>query len=110
MELHVHHIGYDGNNPWDTSDKLLITLCSECHEIEERNLDEYKKTIFNDIRRNGFTSLTLTSMMNIFSDTDRGWSFNEPSLDIIKMVVDDDELWEKMSEIFWQRINKLANG
>ena len=30
--LHVHHIRYEyGNNPWDATDKDLITLCEACH-------------------------------------------------------------------------------
>jgi len=31
--LHVHHIFYEGANPWHTRDKYLQTLCSSCHKI-----------------------------------------------------------------------------
>jgi hypothetical protein len=31
--LHVHHIVYmKDRDPWDYDDRLLITLCSECHK------------------------------------------------------------------------------
>lgn len=34
--LHVHHKTYIfGKNPWDYTDTNFITLCFECHEIEE---------------------------------------------------------------------------
>lgn len=32
--LHVHHNYYNGN-PWDAKDAGLITLCEDCHKIEE---------------------------------------------------------------------------
>src|SRR5690606_1381500 len=30
--FHVHHLWYEGSNPWDAPDNALITLCSDCHE------------------------------------------------------------------------------
>lgn len=30
--LHVHHLAYQGKNPWDAGDDVLLTLCNECHE------------------------------------------------------------------------------
>lgn len=32
--LHVHHEEYIGDNPWDTPNKHLLTLCEDCHEVE----------------------------------------------------------------------------
>lgn len=34
-ELHVHHLEYH-KNPWDTPNKLLITLCAHCHKFIEQ--------------------------------------------------------------------------
>lgn len=32
--LHIHHILYKyGNDPWDYSNKNLITLCKDCHSV-----------------------------------------------------------------------------
>jgi hypothetical protein len=33
--LHVHHLAYDAGEPWEVSNVLLVTLCSDCHEAEE---------------------------------------------------------------------------
>lgn len=33
--LHVHHRIYEGQNPWDTGEKYLRTLCEDCHSFEE---------------------------------------------------------------------------
>ena len=39
--LHVHHIHYyTGMLPWEYADGLLITLCYECHELEEARKKE----------------------------------------------------------------------
>ena len=35
-QLHVHHKKYiSGNDPWDYDNKLLVTLCEDCHETVE---------------------------------------------------------------------------
>mgnify|MGYP001454581542 CR=1 FL=1 len=31
-ELHVHHISYITDDPWDEDNDNLVTLCSECHK------------------------------------------------------------------------------
>lgn len=33
--LHVHHIKYVGDFPWETPDLYLLTLCEDCHRLEE---------------------------------------------------------------------------
>ena len=30
--FHVHHLWYDGSDPWDYPDEALVTLCSSCHK------------------------------------------------------------------------------
>ncbi len=33
--LSVHHLKYDGSEPWETKDEDLITLCENCHPKPE---------------------------------------------------------------------------
>lgn len=43
--LHVHHEKYIGENPWDTPNEFLKTVCETCHKILEAMklfLKEYK--------------------------------------------------------------------
>lgn len=53
--LHVHHKYYEPNkDPWDYSNDVLVTLCFECHELEEYD----KVQVQEDLRyllRQGFT-------------------------------------------------------
>lgn len=40
IELHVHHkYYYAGREPWDYTDKALITLCGACHDREHAGKD-----------------------------------------------------------------------
>jgi hypothetical protein len=33
LTLHVHHEKYEGENPWDTDDDYLKTVCEKCHSF-----------------------------------------------------------------------------
>lgn len=61
--LHVHHKTYIyGNDPWDYPDKNLITLCENCHEVEE-----YYKTnvqdIIHDLLSEGYSYKQLSHVL-----------------------------------------------
>ena len=32
--LNVHHLWYEGNDPWDAPEESLLTLCEPCHVFE----------------------------------------------------------------------------
>lgn len=61
QQLHVHHILYEPGNPWDTQDKYLITLCSDCHEKEEsiKDADWYGLVQTAGLTRLHFTKIVL---------------------------------------------------
>lgn len=106
--LNVHHISYYGN-PWDQKDDLLITLCKECHDHETKSLLEAKDILFKQLQDCGFTSLSMLSLANIF-EKDRGWSNYEPAFDILKQAVDNDAIWNKLKEMFWNELNIKTNA
>lgn len=52
--LNVHHIKYN-NEPWETDERYLISLCSNCHKnIEDIKadikhiFDEFQSTLYSD--------------------------------------------------------------
>lgn len=103
--LNVHHIGYSGNNPWETENNLLLTLCEDCHNEETDNLSVATKNVIHELRGNGFMAMSFSSLAKIF-EKNRGWDLYDPAFDVLKMVVDDDNLWEYMHEIFFERMRE----
>jgi len=103
--LHIHHISYN-ENPWETNDKLLITLCEDCHKKEEIELKLWINKLIKILKNNGFISLSFANLCDVFNNKDRGWTFYEPSFDIISMVINDDKIWNKMYKLYWNRLNK----
>lgn len=96
--LHVHHISYNGD-PWDTDDNLLITLCDDCHQVEESNLKDFSKRLVKSLRDSGMMSYGLISIMALFEGVkDRGWDCLNDGFDVLAHCINDDDFWEKMRE------------
>lgn len=105
--LNVHHYGYNGD-PWEVEMKALVTLCEDCHAEETENAKESIKGCIQDLRLNGFGSLAFDNVPKIFKGKDRGWNTYEPAYDVLRMVVDDDELWVFLEGLFWDRLREKS--
>lgn len=46
----------------------------------------------------------MDGLSKVFKDTDRGWSFYEPSFDILKSIVDNDNIWNISDSLFWKSL------
>src|ERR1700721_2403821 len=103
--LHVHHIAYSVS-PWDIDNRLLITLCEECHEREEKNLKVATSQLIEALRVSGFMSMGMYSLADCFKEKDRGWSKFDPCFSILELLINDDTLWELASELYWARLAK----
>lgn len=58
--LNVHHLLYQkGKEPWDYEDKLLITLCSSCHETETMERRAAEQILLDVLSLKGFFSDSL---------------------------------------------------
>ena len=62
--LHVHHELYDGNNPWDTPDYCLTTLCEDCHKIDHFNYTELERQLLDTVRFRDRFNLPAIKMLN----------------------------------------------
>jgi len=45
IELQVHHCFYEKGDPWDTDDRYLITLCSNCHPLRQDLENDAKRAL-----------------------------------------------------------------
>lgn len=103
--LHVHHIAYTGNNPWETPNELLITLCEGCHNWETEKLKAKTFEAINNLKGCGFMALSFEHLPKIFAK-DRNWAKYEPAFDVLAMAVEDDKIWEALEKIFWDRLEE----
>ena len=65
--LNVHHISYNGSNPWETNSELLITLCEPCHKKETSDLIIAENILIKGLKDKGFLSndfLLLSELIN----------------------------------------------
>jgi 5-methylcytosine-specific restriction endonuclease McrA len=53
--LHAHHTIYLKPDPWDYPDKVIITLCDDCHEAEHEWWDSVEEQLLNHAFRILFT-------------------------------------------------------
>ncbi len=64
--LNVHHLAYapNGKPPWDVPDSGLITICEECHAMEERYKREYHQQL---LRTFGFLGYSNSEIQDLTS-------------------------------------------
>jgi hypothetical protein len=67
--LHVHHLHYNGKDPWEIENKLLITLCDVCHKDESFDLKESSDNLINTLKSKGFTSYDFNYLSEAFKNT-----------------------------------------
>ena len=62
--LHVHHLMYLGENPWDTPDECLMTLCEDCHSCEHLEFTELERLLFDTVRTRDIGNYEMIQMIN----------------------------------------------
>ena len=107
-QLHVHHKEYiDGNDPWDYDNKLLVTLCEDCHqEIEKlkksdpdalfESIGIYKSNHWTDGSKIMFVSVPYNCSMLIYDENNK-W-------------IDGFELYESEIKNIMKIFKKSLNG
>lgn len=67
--LSVHHIRYiPGRDPWDYPEKLLVTLCDNCHKYEYENRIIHENELLEHIKDRGFFCDSLHDLACAFND------------------------------------------
>lgn len=52
--LNVHHISYSEGEPWEIENKLLLTLCKNCHEHETEAIKLSSRELIMKLKNLGF--------------------------------------------------------
>jgi len=70
--LNVHHKYYIHNKkPWEYPDKLLITLCADCHQSEEESkyiINDFVKILLSD----GYCNTELVFLLELLRELPSG--------------------------------------
>lgn len=106
VTLNVHHLIYEGNNPWDTQDKHLKTLCETCHEEESFHRPKFEKSLLNAIRAKGFVFHELSSITDGFNNLDLSHGNRMMSL-FIKRLLSDTDLLKEIYSKYYDNSNEL---
>jgi hypothetical protein len=65
--LEVHHCYYDfDKEPWDYNPLSLITLCSDCHDYETKNLKIMQKMLLDSLGKKGLLAQGYDSLAFAF--------------------------------------------
>jgi hypothetical protein len=105
LTLHVHHIKYTVDMPWEEPIKHLTTLCEQCHEFEE----QLKENAFlkKHSQQANITCINLWRMVNVLSFTGK----NHPDkLRLIKNLMNQECLDHHGAELWKHSIELLKNG
>lgn len=104
--LHVHHKRYlPGKDPWDYDERLLITLCKDCHESENESRPEYEEMIIDILKDCGFLTDDLYAITSGFACLNSRYP-PEVTATIIEKSFRNQELWDAICERYFQALKK----
>lgn len=107
LTLHIHHLSYK-ENPWDVKDDQLITLCVDCHSLEEhlKSYNTTKDCLFGKVNKRvssyGKVSFAVQIIYNEFPQRKEFIVFlkNKDNIFIQLEIVFTEEYIEFISETF----------
>jgi hypothetical protein len=109
--LHVHHISYFGD-PWEAPDKMLITLCKECHQKEDKSFITQGERLIKILKKSGFTSRELHWLADCLQkNPETYWADNDLIFDVFEYILSDNKLILKLADdSVKKRIKKYKGG
>lgn len=67
--LHIHHKYYENNKKvWEYPDTVLITLCENCHELEQLIKKRYESALIRSLYDLGFLASDIGSIASAFNN------------------------------------------
>lgn len=106
--LHVHHRYYEkGSDPWDYEDHALVTLCGDCHDIEQAEYKEYGELLVGTLKRKGFWGENLLDLAHGFSELP-GVPAPHVLADIICFTFLSKEIMQTLIDGYFENISEKA--
>jgi len=57
--LHVHHLNYATEDPWDEENNNLVTICESCHKKEHKHRERYEKELLYLLKNKLYSAYDL---------------------------------------------------
>jgi hypothetical protein len=105
--LHVHHLWYSGNNPWDAPDTALITLCESCHEEESTKRKMCEERILLSLRKARILSCGIEWLAEGFEGST---DLDDVTLTAIAWALKNPNVLEEIRNQFLAQLVKDKNG
>lgn len=88
--LHVHHRIYSpGKDPWDISDRYLVTLCCDCHECETEAIKNMKEDLLTSFAHAGILAKHLDGLVTEIPYIDTSLHLPEVIISAIGFAISD---------------------
>ena len=71
LTLHVHHLAYTVEHPWEENDFNLVTYCETCHEEETKDRAEIERDLLKEMRIAGLHTEELRMLACYFSTANK---------------------------------------
>lgn len=103
--LHVHHLVYLEDDPWDSDERHLVTLCESCHEYETSSLYPALKALGVAVRAYGLTSSGINDLAVAFRQA-RPFFMPDVCASVIAWAINDDAMKSHMYEAYFEDLAK----
>lgn len=105
--LHIHHLRYiPGKEPWDYDERLLVTLCESCHELEKEARREYEYNLLDILKDQGFLADSIYAITSGFVGL-RSQYPSDVTATIIEKTLRSDKLWGKVCKNYFEGIRQV---
>lgn len=68
--LQIHHIAYNFQDPWEIENRLLLSLCADCHDAETIAVKAAFSLLIQNLKLTGFTSSEIELLASVFEGGD----------------------------------------
>ena len=96
--LHVHHLWYEGKEPWEVSEDSLVTLCESCHEEETATRIELERGLLSTLKHAGLMGGDIAELDCLIENLKEFKRDIPGVLWNLSILVGTDSFWEELSQ------------
>lgn len=113
--LHVHHLFYDGREPWEYEEGEMTVLCDVCHQGEHEWRKDAEHELLQALRKRGFFAQSIFRIVNGFNNVNI-YREEDVTASVIEWVMSNGSIFERLENQYFmwlhnelERIKKESN-